>query len=515
MKLPDLGVGMVQLPGLGPLLGQLTTPLDVVEIEPQAFWSHASEEYSFRTNLDRMEQAVAGRGNVLVHSVGYPIAGCIDGDARQLPALRDTFALLKPAWWSEHASFVWVGTGLERRHLGFLMPPVQSLESVRVIADRIKRIQDLFGLPFAFETGVNYLRPVAGELPDGRFWGEIAVEADCGLLLDLHNVWTNAANGRQPLDALFAELPLDRVWEIHMAGGQSHRGYWLDSHSGLPMPVLVDAAAEVIPRLTNLHAVILEIIPDYIPANDISAGDVSECLWVLRRLWDGRGRQSSGPRPAPRRPTVSSGSVNLPSMRVWGESLERALDSSNGGPTTLFEDDPGLQIYRDLIATARRGMIVEALPLSLRYLLNALDEDELGALFQRFWSTKAVQPFISDEAVSFSDYVRREVRLPHLAEVLNFELAAHQVAINNEPASVRFTCEPEALFNSISAGTAPDVRPCLVSLEITAPTLAAGPAVPPTQLETIDTAAAVTPMEDKASGLKLRHHVTLPARVAP
>ncbi|MFF0487922.1 DUF692 family multinuclear iron-containing protein [Nocardia sp. NPDC004068] len=37
--------------------------------------------------------------------------------------------------------------------------------------------------------------------------------------LDLHNIWANARNGRQPVDEFLAEIPFDRVWEIHVAGG--------------------------------------------------------------------------------------------------------------------------------------------------------------------------------------------------------------------------------------------------------------------------------------------------------
>ena len=60
----------------------------------------------------------------------------------------------------------------------------------------------------------------------------VAECADCGILLDLHNLFANGVNGRQSVEEFIAQLPLERVWEIHVAGGVELDGYWLDAHSG-------------------------------------------------------------------------------------------------------------------------------------------------------------------------------------------------------------------------------------------------------------------------------------------
>jgi Protein of unknown function (DUF692) len=66
----------------------------------------------------------------------------------------------------------------------------------------------------------------------------IAEQADCGILLDLHNIWTNQRNGRQPVTDYIAQLPLDRVWEVHLAGGFETGGFYLDAHVGAIDPEL-------------------------------------------------------------------------------------------------------------------------------------------------------------------------------------------------------------------------------------------------------------------------------------
>lgn len=471
MSLPDLGIGLVYFPGLEACSEQVAGSIDVFEVEPQTFWTHLPGRGvgagAFRVNRAAFERLVELGRPVLVHSVGYPVGGSRDGDPRHIAALRETFALLKPAWWSEHASFLAAEDAQGRRHLGFLLPPEQSIASAARIAERICRLQDLFGIPFAFETGVSYLRPLPGELSDGEFWAEIAERADCGILLDLHNVWANARNGRQRLAALFDQLPLERVWEVHVANGQPHKGYWLDSHSGLPPPELLAEAAALVPRLPSLHALTLEIIADYVDARDITADEIARSLAALRGIWQLRGTACGARRiPAPAR--VGHEDRSAASMASWELALEAALAgrSAAGSP---FAGDGGVEVYRDLVATARRGTLVETLPLSMRYLSRALGPDALQSVFERFWRVASSEPFMSDEARNFATFACSEIALPHLDELIGFELASHGAALTGRPQLVRFSCRPEPLIAALKSGAPLTFEWSEVEVEVTPP----------------------------------------------
>jgi uncharacterized protein (UPF0276 family) len=83
------------------------------------------------------------------------------------------------------------------------------------------------------ETPVSYLPPAPGEWPDGAFVAAVAEAADCGILLDLHNALRNARNGRQSVPAFCDALSPERVWELHLAGGERESGFHLDAHAGL------------------------------------------------------------------------------------------------------------------------------------------------------------------------------------------------------------------------------------------------------------------------------------------
>ena len=200
---------------------------------------------------------------------------------------------------SEHLSYNRVRTPAGVTTTALMLPPVQTVDSARIAAASIARYRSVVRRPFAFETGVNYLGVRDGDMSDGRWWRMVAEQADCGIVLDLHNVWCNARNGRQPLDELLDELPLERVWEVHVAGGEQLDGVWLDAHSGLVDPALVEIAASVVPRLPSLRAITFEIVPEYLEDRALTRAQIRSMLEDLHRVWDLR--RPARPRWAGRR----------------------------------------------------------------------------------------------------------------------------------------------------------------------------------------------------------------------
>src|SRR5262249_23000774 len=219
----------------------------------------------------------------LVHSIGFPIGGSVSYGGDYITPLANTVSTLGARWESEHLSFNVIQTGDAIEQIGFLLPPRQTLAGARTAVSNIRRLALELSAPFAFETGVNYLQPRADEITDGEFFSVIAEEADCGILLDLHNIWANERNGRQPVADVIHALPLERVWEVHMAGGMMLGNYYLDSHSDLISEKLFDMAASVIPRLPNLGALIFEILPGYVPK--VGLDQIRRQLTLLNALW--------------------------------------------------------------------------------------------------------------------------------------------------------------------------------------------------------------------------------------
>jgi len=57
-------------------------------------------------------------------------------------------------------------------------------------------------------------------------------------------------------------LPLERVWEVHLAGVEIERGYRVDAHSRETDLDLVALTAEILPSLRNLGAIVFELVPE-------------------------------------------------------------------------------------------------------------------------------------------------------------------------------------------------------------------------------------------------------------
>ena len=77
------------------------------------------------------------------------------------------------------------------------LPPRQTDAGIALYVEAIGRLRDGLGVPVAVETGVNDPRARRDEMPDGEFMAASPTRADCGILLDLHNVYCNERNGRQ------------------------------------------------------------------------------------------------------------------------------------------------------------------------------------------------------------------------------------------------------------------------------------------------------------------------------
>src|SRR5207302_10786943 len=102
------------------------------------------------------------------------------------------------------------------------------------------------------------------ELSDAQYFARVADAADCGILRDFHNLWVNQSNGRMRAADVLQAIPLDRVWEVHIAGGTHHNNYLLDAHSGAPPDEVWRMAESWIPRMPNLGALIFEISAEHV-----------------------------------------------------------------------------------------------------------------------------------------------------------------------------------------------------------------------------------------------------------
>jgi uncharacterized protein (UPF0276 family) len=453
MNLPELGVGLNWFPELDPVLKANTELVDVLEVEPQSLWRRDKDSNGLV--LDQAALAAIRRHQVpmLAHSVALPVGGTLPPPEDEAAQLSSVSRELASPWVSEHLSFNRVTDESGEWQSGFLLPPRQTMSGVEAAVASVRALAVRLPVPLAIETGVNYLRPRSEELLDGEFVACVADEADCGILLDLHNVWTNERNGRQALADYIDQIPLERVWEIHLAGGHGHRGFWLDAHSGAVPLELMELATRIVPRLPNLKAIVFELFPSYFPK--ISFSEFRSQLEALHRLWARRNTACSMKATKP----CSVASVDRqPSPLEWERTLaELTVHKPCSSPLAdEMRKDPGLGVIREMVEKFRGSMVVRTLRLSSRLIMLERGPAYLEQLLAEFWKTHPPQPFALDEASAFASFLREQKPyVPFLPEVLAYDCAVLAVALDGEERRVPFGADPLPLLRALGAGRRP------------------------------------------------------------
>ena len=396
----------------------------------------------------------------LTHGIGYPLGGTICDQERHIGEFRRWTEELGSPWTSEHLNILEVLGASGPEVTGFLMPPLQNEAEVAVAATNIRRRAAAIGRPLAFETGTNYFTPRPSEMGDGDFFAAIAEAADCGILLDLNNLWINEKNGRAKIGDVLAKIPVERVWELHLAGAEFAHGHWLDAHSGGVDPELAMIAADFVGDLPNLGAIIFEIAPDRVAKFGATA--FLREMETLQSLWEKTRR-------VPTVPTSDSARFAVPeSIGLTPEEWERLIavkllpacyrPSASNAQLTASEEQ-SFELYVKLAKSFRHGAIAELLKNTIRLLLTAIGEAALHEFLDDYTATVAPTTFPSDEALNFGRFVDSSgLSVPGLRDILAFERASIEAAADGRAVQVRLTRAIDLLLGDVIAGRVPE--PC-------------------------------------------------------
>ncbi|MEM7410017.1 MAG: DUF692 domain-containing protein [Myxococcota bacterium] len=164
---------------------------------------------------------------VVLHGVSLSIGST---DPLSNPYLDELAALIErvePAWVSDH--LCWTGVGGHNAH--DLLPLPYTEEALAHVIDRVARVQDHLGRRIALENVSTYLQFAGSALPEWEFLAAVAEGADCGILLDVNNIFVSAHNHGFDPETYLAAVPSERVWQIHLAGHTDQGTHLLDTHS--------------------------------------------------------------------------------------------------------------------------------------------------------------------------------------------------------------------------------------------------------------------------------------------
>ena len=120
--------------------------------------------------------------------------------------------------------------------------------SARHTAQRIREARDFLEVPICVENVSSYAEFHVSDMTEWEFLTEVVERADCGILLDVNNIYVSSQNHSfNPLDYIEG-VPHHRVGQIHIAGHSKYERFILDTHDAPvcdPVWKLYDRAIEL------------------------------------------------------------------------------------------------------------------------------------------------------------------------------------------------------------------------------------------------------------------------------
>ena len=188
---------------------------------------------------------------VVLHGVSLSIGSVDPLDLRHLAGLRALADRIQPAYVSDHLCW-----GTHRgRYLHDLLPLPYTEEALEHVASRVRQVQDFLGRQILLENVSTYAAFRGSTLPEWEFLAGLAERADCGILLDVNNVYVSARNHGFDAREYLSGIPPDRVGQFHLAGHSDRGTYLFDTHDAPvadPVWELYAAAVRRFGRVSSL-----------------------------------------------------------------------------------------------------------------------------------------------------------------------------------------------------------------------------------------------------------------------
>ena len=235
------GMGMGLRPAHYQAIHHERLPVDWFEIVTENFLNVGG---AARRHLEAVRAAYP----VAVHGVALSVASVdpLDRDyLRQLAALTDW---LEPAVISDHLCW--------SRHRGVqsheLLPIAYTSETLRHVAARVQTVQEILGHRLYLENPSTYGAFAASDWDEGDFLAELAHRTDCGVLLDVNNLYVNSMNLGLDPEAYLAALVNTPIGYLHVAGHRRFEQVRVDTHD---LPI----TSEVLALLAKVKALWPEV----------------------------------------------------------------------------------------------------------------------------------------------------------------------------------------------------------------------------------------------------------------
>ncbi len=258
---PAAGIGVLFNPSLHAFVERSLDALDYLAVIPDRGWLDSGlgsrPRFQILPDFEALVRRIGGRVPAVLHGIGLSICSASMFDDEYALNLIEWAERIDAPWMSEHLSFSRVGTGHEV-NAALLVPVPYDEEVLDLLVPRVRFFAERSNRPFLLENNVGYFRYPGQEFTEEQFLNALCERSGCGVLLDLHNLHTNAVNHGFDPAAYLSALNLDHVVEIHIAGGVPMMGFHTDSHTGAVAEPVWRLLEQTVPRARNLRGVTFE-----------------------------------------------------------------------------------------------------------------------------------------------------------------------------------------------------------------------------------------------------------------
>ena len=163
---------------------------------------------------------------VVQHGVSMYFGSADPLNREHLRRLKALVRRTKTPWLTDHLCW----GSVDGRYTHDLLPMPYTFEAAGITARKIREARDCLETPIAVENVSSYAEFHASEMTEWEFLNEVVERADCGILLDVNNIYVSSRNHGFDAHEYVNGVPAERVAQIHIAGHSKFEKYILDTH---------------------------------------------------------------------------------------------------------------------------------------------------------------------------------------------------------------------------------------------------------------------------------------------
>lgn len=169
---------------------------------------------------------ILDRYRVVQHGVSMYFGSAEPLNREHLRRLKTLVKRTNTPWLTDHLCW----GSVDGTYSHDLLPMPYTFEAAKRTAQKIREARDFLEVPIAVENVSSYAEYHVSQMTEWEFLNEVVEDADCGILLDVNNIYVSSRNHNFDPFEYLRSVPAERVAQIHIAGHSNYEKYILDTH---------------------------------------------------------------------------------------------------------------------------------------------------------------------------------------------------------------------------------------------------------------------------------------------